>query len=150
MPFPSLFGCAVTRDLKKAETTLSFDDCRACAFGKPGLRQACQDTCFGLCLTITLARGEMNGIFRGKELKALGKNQTFGQKLGVRCGPDSSCSSNIHVFPPFPGCPYTGELCPVLSSGPCRSDGSHFCGEAVKMHVPFSSLSSLSLKAMCS
>lgn len=48
-------------------------------------------------------------------------------------------------------CSYTASLetvCLLLSNALHGSDGKHFHGEAIKMHVTFSSLSSLLLKKL--
>ena len=140
--FPSLLGYTVTtRHLKTAEVTLSFDDSLACAFVKPGLRQACQD----MSQDISLAKRAMNGIFRDKGLKALGKRSDVWAEAG------SLMWLRKLVLIKYPCVPYTASLkamCLLLSNAPHGSDGKHFHGEAIKMHVTFSSLSSLLLKKL--
>lgn len=74
-----LLGYAVTtRHLKTAEVTLSFGDSLACGFVKPGLRQACQE----MSQDTSLAKRTMNGIFRDKRLKALGKRSDVWAEAG--------------------------------------------------------------------
>lgn len=74
--------CCYHEGPQKVEVTLSSDDSLACALVKPELRQACQDMCFSPCLTAALAQREMNGIFRGKELKALGERSDIWAEAG--------------------------------------------------------------------